>query len=146
MTRSLLYTLPGGLPIMSAQMASLAILMFWKLPRMRMCSSAMTMRVRVEFSIANLVLPPLPEGGERGSGGGETSVATRRGRILLGHQTATTISGSASSGTAWAAVATERACHAPNASRHVLSPERLVGAEAEAEAQVSRTQGYRHNL
>ena len=46
------YTFPGGLPRMRLHRASLAILMFWKLPKMRMCWSAMTMRVRVAFSMA----------------------------------------------------------------------------------------------
>jgi hypothetical protein len=49
--------LPGGDPRMRLQIASRATLMFWKLPRMWMRVSASTMRVRVAFSIVNLVLP-----------------------------------------------------------------------------------------
>ena len=41
--------------------AHLATLMLANEPRMWMCVSASTMRVRVEFSIVNLVLPCLPE-------------------------------------------------------------------------------------
>ena len=37
MDLSLEYTLPGGDPRMRLHSASLAILMFWKEPRMRMC-------------------------------------------------------------------------------------------------------------
>ena len=42
---------------MRAQMASLAIRIFWKEPRMCILLSANTIRVLVAFSIVNLVLP-----------------------------------------------------------------------------------------
>mmetsp|Transcript_14037 Transcript_14037/g.34623 ORF Transcript_14037/g.34623 Transcript_14037/m.34623 type:complete len:211 (-) Transcript_14037:125-757(-) len=46
--------------MMSAHSASRATRMFWKEPRMWMRWSAITSRVRVAFSIVNLVLPLLP--------------------------------------------------------------------------------------
>mmetsp|Transcript_6976 Transcript_6976/g.25661 ORF Transcript_6976/g.25661 Transcript_6976/m.25661 type:complete len:256 (-) Transcript_6976:116-883(-) len=60
MLRSLEYTFPGGEPRMRLHNASRAILMFWKLPKIRMCWSAITMRVRVAFSMVNFVFPDLP--------------------------------------------------------------------------------------
>lgn len=58
---SLLYTLPGGEPMMRWQMASRATRMFWKDPSRWTLVSASTMRVRVAFSMVNFVLPFLPE-------------------------------------------------------------------------------------
>ena len=43
--------------MISAQMASLAMRIFWNEPRMCILLSARTMRVRVAFSIVNFVLP-----------------------------------------------------------------------------------------
>ena len=54
--------MPGGEPRIRLQIASRATLMFWKLPRMWIRVSASTMRVRVAFSIVNLVLPLWGEG------------------------------------------------------------------------------------
>ena len=61
------YTFPGGLPRMRLHRASLAILMFWKLPKMRMCWSAMTMRVRVADGELGLARLPRQAPERRGS-------------------------------------------------------------------------------
>lgn len=53
-------------------MESRAARMFWNDPRMWILVSASTMRVRVAFSIVNLVLPFLPARG-RGRGGARCS-------------------------------------------------------------------------
>mmetsp|Transcript_72806 Transcript_72806/g.194326 ORF Transcript_72806/g.194326 Transcript_72806/m.194326 type:complete len:224 (+) Transcript_72806:96-767(+) len=54
------YTLPGWLPRIRLQIASRASLMLLNDPKMWIFSSAMTIRVRVAFSIAYFVLPSFP--------------------------------------------------------------------------------------
>jgi len=54
------YTFPGGLPIISEQIASLAHLILLNDPRIWIFLSATTILVLDAFSIANLVLPFSP--------------------------------------------------------------------------------------
>jgi hypothetical protein len=58
--RKLLYTLPGGDPSTRLTIASLAIRIFIKDPRIWIFWSASTTRVLEAFSIANFVFPSLP--------------------------------------------------------------------------------------